>query len=81
MQNFAQFYPDEVSALLLIKPYTIDFFHFKKFINADIYNNLINKTPNIKAAQFISKLGIIRAYKAIPYLNVPPDIKNHIVEN
>lgn len=81
MQHFAKLFSNQIAAVILVDPLTVGYYRFKKELDVAIFKNLIDKTANINVAGFLSKIGIIRSLKVVPYLNYNPEIKNLIIEN
>ena len=80
VQYYALKNPGKISGLVLVSPVTVAYPRLKKELSPVIYKNLLDRTPGLKITSFLAGLGVIRFFKAVPYLNVPPDVRPFIVE-
>jgi len=81
LELFARAYPREVAGAVMIDPISRGNDRFKKELDPAVYSNLIDKRPSLKAASFLAGRGLVRAFKAVPYVNLPPGLKELVVEN
>jgi len=81
LQHFAKKNPGKVKGMVLVKPYSVSYFRLKTELERVIFSNLIDKTPSYKITRFLAKAGIIRFFQATPYVSLPDDIKQLVVEN
>ncbi|HOO73435.1 MAG TPA: alpha/beta hydrolase [Spirochaetota bacterium] len=80
VQYYALKNPGKTSGLVLVSPVTVDYPRLKKELSPVIYKNLLDRTPGLKITSFLAGLGVIRFFKAVPYLNVPPEVRPFVVE-
>ncbi len=81
LEIFARAYPREVAGAVMIDPVSAGNDRFKKELDPAVYSNLIDKRPSLKAASFLARRGLVRAFKAVPYTNLPPELKVLVIEN
>lgn len=81
LEIFARAYPREVAGAVMIDPVSAGNDRFKKELDPAVYSNLIDKRPSLKAASFLARRGLVRAFKAVPYTDLPPELKALVVEN
>lgn len=81
LQHFAQANKTKVRAMILSEPYSSAYPQFRKKLDPVVYKNLLDRTPGLKMAKILSKVGLIRFFNATPYRYTPPEIRKYIVEN
>ena len=67
--------------MIFSEPYSSSYYIFKKEIDPVVYKNLLDRAPGMKMASFMSSLGIIRYFNAVPYTGLSADLRNPVVEN
>lgn len=81
LEHFTRAYPREVAGAVMVDPVSAGYDRFKKELDPAVYSNLIDKRPSLKAASFLAGKGLVRAFKAVPFVNLPPELKALVVEN
>ena len=81
LQVFASKHKPKIKAMIFSEPYSASYYIFRKEINPVVYKNLLDRAPSMKMASFLSSLGIIRYFNAVPYKGLPADLRNLVVEN
>ena len=81
MVRFAQAYPSEVIALVLVDPFPVNIADFKSRLETAVYKNFIDRRASYKTGAFFAKAGIVRALKIVPYKQVPAELRRDIQEN
>jgi pimeloyl-ACP methyl ester carboxylesterase len=78
--HYAQRYPGDTAALVLVDPLTHDYGRFRKELDRAVYKNFMDRSAVIRMGQALARLGIMRAMRIIPYRDVPPDMRPLVVE-
>ena len=81
LQLFASRHKPKIKAMIFSEPYSASYYIFKKEMDPVVYKNLLDRGPAMKMAGFMSSLGIIRYFNAVPYRGLPADMRNLVVEN
>ena len=81
LQVFASKHKSKIKAMIFSEPYSASYYIFKKEMDPVVYKNLLDRTPGMKMAGFMSSLGIVRYFNAVPYESLPADLRNLVVEN
>ncbi|MCL1911140.1 MAG: alpha/beta hydrolase [Leptospirales bacterium] len=81
LQLFASKYKSKIKAMIFSEPYSASYYIFKKEMDPVVYKNLLDRAPAMKMAGFMSSLGIVRYFNAVPYKGLPADLRNPVVEN
>ena len=81
LQVFASKHKSKIKAMILSEPYSASYYVFRKEIDPVVYKNLLDRAPGMKMAGFMSSLGIVRYFNAVPYEGLSADLRDLVVEN
>jgi pimeloyl-ACP methyl ester carboxylesterase len=81
VQRFASLHSGEVMGLILVEPYAREYSRFRDELDPVIYRNLFDRMPGLRMARILGGLGVIRLFRAAPYMNPPERVRSLIMEN
>lgn len=81
LEYYAAKNPEKVMGLILCEPVTYEFSRIKKELPAVVFSNLFDRVPGLKIGRILAMTGIVRSLNAVPYENLPDDIRSDVVEN
>ena len=81
MQYFAAAHRNEIKGIVLVEPYGKGFARFSEELQPVVYKNLFDRMPGLKMASILGSAGIIRYFRATPYMKTPEKIRDLIMEN
>jgi pimeloyl-ACP methyl ester carboxylesterase len=81
VQHFASGHKSQIKGLVLVEPYSGKYNRFRDELDPVIFRNLFDRMPGLRMARILGGLGVIRYFKAAPYMNPPEGVRSFIVEN